>query len=170
MPTALTYHQTKRIKHERQSASERGYGWKWRNANRTGAADEFLRGGSRMPKPFDLQKALAGKPVLWPGYEVKKVLYVPERGDKPRVLVITSDGLFAWFKDDGKSDYDECLTMADPPKRRVEGWINVYKSDVSVYRLGCHLYESQPEAYDAAINHCDVIAQAFVTFYVEDEA
>ena len=96
-------------------------------------------------KPFDLQKAKAGKPVCTRDGRKARIIcfdYAGETGDYPivalvsynkgnnryeRVLKYTSDGLFNKY---GDCKHDEDLMML-PEKK--EGWINV-KKDASLFK------------------------------------
>lgn len=109
--------------------------------------------------------ALAGKPVLGPdGRRIQRLIHVPEKCDVWRILVVMADGTIAWFCED-----DRRLTMADPPKRRVEGWVNVHKGTGFGFHPGGWFYKSQEKARNTVMDNGGVVAQARVTFEVEDE-
>lgn len=105
--------------------------------------DECLFGKQELKlKPFDLQKAKAGKPVCTRDGRKARIIcfdYNGETGDYPivalvhynkrnkcyeRVLKYTSDGLFNKY---GDCQHDDDLMML-PEKK--EGWVNVYKDSV----------------------------------------
>lgn len=99
-------------------------------------------------KPFDLEKALSGEPVVTrDGRPVKIAGYNPD--------AIKSDKLSTWihgkavhFYEDGmwdtrESDYD--LFMVEPPKVKKEGWINIYEDNPG--RFPGKIWETEKEAF-----------------------
>ena len=108
-------------------------------------------------KPFDLQKAKAGKPVCTrDGHKARIICfdYNGETGDYPivalvhynkgskcyeRVLKYTYDGMFNIY---GDCQHDEDLMML-PEKK--EGWVNVYKG-IDGITFSKHPYPSKEEA------------------------
>lgn len=79
-------------------------------------------------KPFNLEEALAGKPVMTrEGRKVVRIFYAEEACENSKVICVLETGLVvSHYKDgrysaDRKSDND--LVMA-PQKK--EGWINLY--------------------------------------------
>ena len=109
-------------------------------------------------KPFDLQKAKAGKPVCTrDGHKARIICfdyngetgYYPivalvhyNKGNKcyERVLKYTYDGMFNIY---GDCQHDEDLMML-PEKK--EGWVNVYKGGL----LDTKSYNTRKEAFDKA--------------------
>lgn len=97
-------------------------------------------------KPFDLEKALAGEPVVLNKVEHKviKVYHIPELTDGCfKILVVFDSGGYRWCS-------SEDLRMA--PKK-VTRWVNFYKDFYA-----CH-YASKKDAEDN-VNHGRAIAIA----------
>ena len=95
-------------------------------------------------KPFNLQEAMSGKPIVRrDGVPVKFVVYREEVTDGFPVVVIVG-GSFGAYREDGlaygfgtKSDED--LFMA-PEKKKV--WINVWKNKLGMLSvIPCHSEE-----------------------------
>lgn len=80
-------------------------------------------------KPFNLEEALAGKPVVMrDGRKVQRIVHLPELRGYPLVAVI--DGELKFYTDSGEhicSSASDLLMDDDPPKKCV-GWVNLWRS------------------------------------------
>ena len=98
-------------------------------------------------KPFNLEQALAGAPVITrEGTEVIRLFTVPEANPEHRLVAVFDNGGVITSYEDGRyhvaQDYYNDLFMA-PTKK--EGWINVY----NVYSLdvtGRNIYPTEEAA------------------------
>ena len=103
-------------------------------------------------KPFDLQRALAGDPVVTRAGSIVKELHYFEKLDGQKLYCVVhtllgySDSGTFWS--DGREDAHDLFMM--PIKKTY--WINIYKSDIEKERMTVrNLYES----LDDAILACD---------------
>jgi tellurite resistance-related uncharacterized protein len=99
-------------------------------------------------KPFDLQKALAGDPVITrDGVPVTEIHHFKTRNDEFNVIGVYK-GIFRSFKEDGKfglnSDSIMDLLMAETAE--PETWINVYYSKIQDKIWNSVKYNSEEEA------------------------
>lgn len=97
-------------------------------------------------KPFDLEKALAGEPVVTrDGRPVKIAGYNPDADDYAKIVGWVDGDTKSWDSNGeyfiAKSNTD--LFMAEKPKVKKEGWVNVYPDD------DVFMYPSLEEAEDA---------------------
>ena len=129
-------------------------------------------------KPFDIQKAIEGKPVCTrDGHKARIICfdYNGETGDYPivalvhynkgnkcyeRVLKYTSDGLFNKY---GTCQYNDDLMML-PEKK--EGWINIIKTEDGGY---CCKGEVNSDYNDAFIENINVLDNRGITVKIEWE-
>jgi hypothetical protein len=84
-------------------------------------------------KPFDLEKALAGEPVVTrDGRPVKIAGYNPHAVEGVRILGWAGKTSRSWYYDgkytEAENGHDADLFMAEKPKVKKEGWVNLYKS------------------------------------------
>ena len=103
-------------------------------------------------KPFDLEKALAGEPVVTKnGRKVTQLHYFPNLGSDFKVIAHLEHSFnFDTFKINGMySDrYSEIdLMMAEP-----ERWVNVYYSKAQDNVWASQFYESESEAKEHIIS------------------
>lgn len=96
-------------------------------------------------EPFDLERALAGEPVVTrDGREVTEIhFFKTDQGDYPLIAVIdenqeafTKDGFFA-------SSREECESDLFMKPKVVEGWINVYQEGDSIWTSFAHESEER---------------------------
>lgn len=99
-------------------------------------------------KPFNLQEALAGKPVVTrDGRKISRVVHFPEASPGWRVVVLAGTGVFgttesgSYCVDVESNSHD--LFMASEKK---EGWVNVYPA---AGRL--HNYLAGFSSYDGSV-------------------
>jgi len=104
-------------------------------------------------KPFDLEKALAGEPVVSKeGRKVIQLHYFPNLGSNFKVIAQLEHGFsFDTFTIHGKYSDDESsqldLIMAEP-----ERWVNVYYSKAQDNVWASQFYESESEAKEHIIS------------------
>lgn len=116
-------------------------------------------------KPFDLEAARAGKPLITgDGTPAKFIAHVPE-SEYPVVVVI--DNVIYTLKDDGvwldRTLLSRCLFMA-PEKKTV--WVNIYSEIAESWR-GCTHCVGYPTKKDADDN-CDYNRTACVEVAYEE--
>jgi hypothetical protein len=107
-------------------------------------------------KPFDLQKALAGDPVITrDGKPVTEIHHFKTWKDEFRVFGEIR-GILRKFKEDGRfvlnSDSDMDLFMAETSETGF--WINVfYDKDRNMPWLGVNRYQTKEEAEEHLTDH-----------------
>jgi len=83
-------------------------------------------------KPFDLEKALAGEPVVTrDGRPVKIAAYNPDANDYAQLLIWLDGDAYSCHRNGKRTKCSESsldLFMAEKPKVKKEGWVNVFKS------------------------------------------
>jgi hypothetical protein len=110
-------------------------------------------------KPFDLQKALAGEPVITRDGRPVKIAGYNEEADEDVVLCgWVAGNAHQWYKD-GSCEYEEYLDLFMAPIERKEWVVRCAKDD----------YKVQPNFmfynyYDAAISEADRLQRAFPDF------
>jgi len=103
-------------------------------------------------KPFDLEKALAGEPVVTKNGLIGKVetSFTVKAGK--RLVVTFQDGEdYDIYHHNGTHIHNlggSELFMAEKPKVKKEGWVNVYRSGISEngYITAYKVFESQSDA------------------------
>lgn len=105
-------------------------------------------------KPFNLEQALAGKPVVTrDGKEVTQIVKWDIQVGYPvsyvtsgckEVLFTTTDGYYKWDKSESRNDL-----FMDPEVK--EAWVNVYKWSMGTVTVG-EVYSSEEEAYSKRDN------------------
>jgi len=106
-------------------------------------------------KPFDLEAALRGEPVVTrDGREVK--IAGVNLGAKDLYKVVGwLDGITAGWCIDGKTylDYEDSTDLFMATKTvKKEGWVNLYKSNISdLMASTSHAYKTEEEAKDNAV-------------------
>lgn len=103
-------------------------------------------------KPFDLEKALAGEPVVTiDGKKIMQLHYFPNIKSIFKVMAHIENGFGVdTFTIDGKYSDDESimdLFMAEP-----ERWVNVYYSKAQDNVWASQFYESESEAKEHIIS------------------
>jgi hypothetical protein len=104
-------------------------------------------------KPFDLQKALAGDPVITrDGVPVTEIHHFKTRKDEFNVIGVYK-GIFRSFKENGgfglNSDSPMDLFMSEP-----EQWVNVfYNPTQDLVWLGVNRYKTKEEAEEHLTDH-----------------
>jgi hypothetical protein len=81
-------------------------------------------------KPFDLEKALAGEPVVTrSGSEVLDIAYFPNKEGIYKVCAII-DGDTEWYTTDGNYYQDKTESYSDLfiKEPLIESWVNLYQS------------------------------------------
>lgn len=105
-------------------------------------------------KPFDLEKAKAGHPVVTRGGRPVRILCFDKKGSNYPVValvpsrlqdteLVLSYTLKGYSLHNGKGEYGFDLMMA-PVKHK--GWINLYRNDSDFVVTGQIVYESEEEA------------------------
>ena len=108
-------------------------------------------------KPFDLQKALAGEPVVTrDGRPVKIAGYNPHAVEGVRILGWAGKTSRSWYCDgkytEAENGHDADLFMAENPKVKKEGWVNVYnRPDASLPPKLSNAYFNEALARKSAI-------------------
>lgn len=83
-------------------------------------------------RAFDLEAAKAGKPLVTrDGRAAKFIAHVPEATNCLFVVICVVDARVHMFTENGKFSSDAYqdrydLFLADPPKVKKSGWVNVY--------------------------------------------
>jgi hypothetical protein len=98
-------------------------------------------------KPFNLQEAIAGKPIQTrDGRVLKFVAHVPEAREGYKVIIMKGDGYIGCWREDGKYLKDEegdgDIVMATVVKTY---WGNVYKSESGELFFGI-LFDNEADA------------------------
>jgi len=115
------------------------------------------KGDQTNMKPFDLQKALDGEPVVTrDGRMVKIAGYNKDAFELSRVAgwVIGEYGVGCWGPDGMVHGVDECnldLFMADPEPVIKEGWVNVYRGKYQPWTTG-GVCQTEAEARKQALD------------------
>jgi hypothetical protein len=107
-------------------------------------------------KPFDLEKALAGEPVITrAGRPAKIAGYSSDVRYEHRVLGWVDNQVRGWYENgnyDGISQHPTDLFMAEKPKVKKEGWVNVYnRPDASLPPKLSNAYIDEASARKSAI-------------------
>ena len=104
-------------------------------------------------KPFDLQKAKAGKPVCTRDGRKARIICFDRDWDM-HIVALVADPLgesVHYYLSNGKVDFDkqndEDLMML-PEKK--EGWINIYNADTTFYYADGRVFETKDEAVQEA--------------------
>jgi len=103
-------------------------------------------------KPFDLEAALAGEPVVTrDGRPVKIAGYNPDANENTRIIGWIGSCSYVWYDKgsywNGATD-DKDLFMAEKPKIKKEGWVNIYPTNdpnYSCFTSDCYLSEEDAE-------------------------
>lgn len=106
-------------------------------------------------KPFNLEQALAGAPVITrDGMRVIRLIELPEAKPKSRLVAVFEDGETATFHKGGRyysmRDSSLDLFMATTKK---EGWINVYNVH-SLDVTGKNIYPTEEAALANKVFDC----------------
>ena len=88
-------------------------------------------------KPFDLEKALAGEPVVTrDGRPAKIGGYNPGADDAQAILGWIGAFGMSWYKNGfyvaQQGQHPNDILMAEKPKVKKEGWVNVYRKRDSI--------------------------------------
>lgn len=103
-------------------------------------------------KPFDLQKALAGEPVITrKGRKVVRIAHFPEAHEMHRVVALVEGDLIPITHDEGGRNLSYNSTLHDlfmAPKK-VTVWVVALSGDESHgTRCGGYFYDTKEEAID----------------------
>lgn len=106
-----------------------------------------------MSRPFDLEKAKQGAPLVTrDGRPAKLLALVEEAGDWPLAIHVGGEKRITTYKASGRftetgyeSNYD--LFLADPPKVKKSGWVALCKMDE--YPMGVGGNAPRPTKEDA---------------------
>jgi hypothetical protein len=100
-------------------------------------------------KPFDLQKALAGEPVVYRNGTVPKEWHYFKTGSSKNDLVSidqTGDMKFHFVENGSLHDYrpesSHDLFMAEKPKVKKDGWVILRPDKTFVTIDGIHIYDN----------------------------
>ena len=109
-------------------------------------------------KPFDLEKALAGEPVVTrDGKPVSHITKFPAKNSRWQLCAVV-DGFIEPFSEDGMHIFlrPQDLFMVENPKVKKEGWINVYKhkSLELIAECGGGVYCNEEKAKKSAASTC----------------
>lgn len=104
-------------------------------------------------KPFDLEKAKAGKPVCTRDGRKARIICFDRVGDFP-IVALTDD---RDYKEEGVNLYDingkgsnECFDLMMLPEKK-EGWVNVYYDNDASSHRGCRfIYDTKERAVKEA--------------------
>ena len=103
-------------------------------------------------KPFSLEQALAGTPVITrDGVKVIRLIELPEAKPKSKLVVVLEDGETATFNEAGRyySMRDSSLDLFMAPTKK-EGYINIYKDEHHVAVNSTFAYRTKEEAEAAS--------------------
>lgn len=108
-------------------------------------------------KPFNLEQALAGKPVMTrEGRKVVHIFYAEEACENSQVICVFETGVvFLYYKDGTYTAYASSLNDLFMAPTKKEGWINVYNV-LSLDVTGKNIYPTEEAAL--ANKGCDCIA------------
>lgn len=83
-------------------------------------------------RPFDLEKALAGEPVITrEGLEVTELYLAKTATNNTQRLIAVTEGSLKHYSEDGKWQFDKNDSSKDlfmAPVKRQE-WVNIYQGD-----------------------------------------
>lgn len=102
-------------------------------------------------KPFNLERALAGDPVvLEDGEPVRIAGHNPDAAYGEEVIGWVKEGDFTYSREWTVLGHSRLgdqykLFMYEPPKQKKEGWVNLYRSGSNVW-TGVSMYLSKEEA------------------------
>jgi hypothetical protein len=83
------------------------------------------------------------------------------------VLAISSDGIALWCTNTGINTHGgEALIMADPPKRKVSLWVNVYRDVQGGYFPGSTTYATREEAEQGGKRLIAYVTSVLIEFEV----
>jgi len=119
-------------------------------------------------KPFNLERALSGDPVVMRnGEKVIAIYYLKEAESEQKIIAIREDGRYAFLFDGGKY-YTESQSNLDlfMAAQEVTIWKNVYGVSNSDYWIGETDFKSEKDAINYANNGSAYIKTIPVTFTV----
>ena len=100
-------------------------------------------------KPFNLEQALAGAPVITrEGTEVSRLFTVPEAKPNSRLVAVLEDGEIATFNEGGRyySMRDSSLDLFMAPAKK-EGWVVMYHNNSEKdFIVGTKIWASKQDA------------------------
>jgi len=107
-------------------------------------------------KPFNLEQALAGKPVMTrEGRKVVRIFYAEEACENSQVICVFETGVvFPYYKDGAYTTSSSVNDLVMAPTKK-EGWINIYNV-LSLDVTGKNIYPTEEAAL--ANKGCDCIA------------
>lgn len=124
--------------------------------------------GVKKMKPFDLERALAGDPVVTrDGREIGEIYWFrnPEIRSPVFAEIKTYNDVYRYSKDGKFATYETANDLFMAPKI-TSRWINIYKGMSGIIYSGSKLHESQ----ELAINHAKMECPYLVTtIFVEIE-
>ena len=108
-------------------------------------------------KPFNLEQALAGAPVMTrEGRKVVRIFYAEEACENSKVICVFETGaVFPYYKDGTYTDYASSVHELVMAPTKKEGWINIYNV-LSLDVTGKNIYPTEEAAL--ANKGCDCIA------------
>ena len=86
-------------------------------------------------KPFNLEQAKQGKPVLTRDGRSVRILAFDRKGDKPIIGLVNSrehEIAYYWFEDGRESVYFDTQGDLFMKAEKKEGWINLYRDNRGV--------------------------------------
>ena len=105
-------------------------------------------------KPFDLEKAKAGKPVCTRDGRKARIICFDRVGDFP-IVALTDD---RDYKEEGVNLYDingkgsnECFDLMMLPEKK-EGWVNIYRNYAEI-ETGIEVYNTEKDAKKGIANN-----------------
>ena len=119
-------------------------------------------------KPFNLEQALAGKPVMTrEGRKVVRIFYAEEACENSQVICVFETGVvFPYYKDGTYTNSSSVHELVMAPTKK-EGWISLYQG--AVWRcLGDTIHSSEEDAINSAKNY-GWEPHEFVTIKIEWE-
>jgi len=103
-------------------------------------------------KPFNLQEALAGKPVVTrDGRKVSRIIHMPEVADPYNKVLAISDARYMTYSESGEFSLYNWSSVHDlfMASEKKEGWIAVYKKkdEEEFPRASNYIYDTEGEAH-----------------------
>lgn len=118
-------------------------------------------------KPFNLEKALAGDPVVTrDGRKVTEIVHFKTLNNPQNIIAVLNGRLFPFYENGQYIAQDTEFDLFMAPKIvKKSGWLNVYPNNAVGYKV-------HPTKESADINKCDIsnrVACIFIEWEEEEE-
>ncbi len=101
-------------------------------------------------KPFDLEKALAGDPVMDEEGNIGKYIYTSNTNEHQLLFILkhrnSGEEYTCWYNEYGTNPYVTSVLLMAPKKKTI--WVNIYKNHTPTYHSGSFTYDTEQEAMD----------------------